>query len=573
MMNHFCTVVVLTTVITILTIFSQSNINATRVTTSNGDIEGFSEDIDNITVDIYLGIPFANPPVGDKRFRAPQPVSNWSGVKETKEQPQCCMQTIDDLFDRFQGVEMWNPNTKISEDCLYLNIWAPRTQNATKPTMIWIYGGSYVYGSITLDVYNGKFLAAKASVIVASMQYRLGVHGFLYTGTEDAPGNMGLLDQQLAIKWLHSNIHAFGGDPNKITLFGESAGAASVGYHLLAQTSWPYFTNGIMLSSTPLSPWAFESPESLLTDLHTFANLMGCDKTSTNDIINCLRQAPAEELQGKQWFKNRDIGTFVPTVDGSFLTDIPTKLLSSGKMKHTDIVLGATKDEGQYYLLYLYRDAFPPEKIWSPVLLSRAQFEQTLYKITSCKGGMQKDAILYLYETSNLPSVRGNFVDILDDALGDILFKCSVREMAIYYAGLSDVRTYVYSFDYKHSANPWPSWMGALHGYEIEMVFGLPFNLQRNYSNTDKEVSRRVMDYFAEFANTGNLSSYNHLWPEFTASSEEHILFTQEGDTLVWNGFRNRECTFLKTLFPKLHQGTANEHNDATNTTNTTGII
>lgn len=553
MTNHCYSAVVMVTATTIL---ANLGIRATRVTTINGVIEGYSEIIDGVPVDIYLGIPFANPPLGDNRFRAPQPVKNWTEVKQTNQPPNCCMQTSDNMFGRFKGVEMWNPNTNISEDCLYLNIWAPRTENASKPTLIWIYGGSYVYGSITLDVYDGRFLAAKASVIVASMQYRMGVHGFLYTGTEDAPGNMGLLDQQLAIKWIHDNIQVFGGDLTKITLIGESAGAASVSYHLLAQTSWPYFTNAIMLSSTALSPWAIDEPKSVLNDTQTLAKLMKCNVTSTHEIIKCLRQASASELQDKQWFKHRDVGTFIPTVDGSFLTDTPNTLLRSGNMKRTDILLGVTKDEGQYFLLYWYPDVFPPEKIWNRMHLNRTQFEQTIYKIASCEDNFQKEAVLYLYELSGLPSIRGDFVDMLDDALGDKLFKCPLREFASYYADVPNLRTYVYSFDYRHSANPWPSWMGAMHGYEIELVFGLPFNLQLNYSETDRKVSRLVMDLFAEFAHKGNLSSYSSRWPEFTTASEDHLVFTQEGDILVKNGLRNSECSFLKNLLPKLQQQT-----------------
>jgi len=122
---------------------------------------------------------------------------------------------------------------------------------------VWIFGGGFVSGSATLALYDGKVLAAKGDVVVASMQYRIGPLGFLYDGTEAAPGNAGLLDQQLALEWINKNIAAFGGDPAQVTIFGESAGAASVGYHLLSEGSDAFFRAAMMESATPIAPWAF----------------------------------------------------------------------------------------------------------------------------------------------------------------------------------------------------------------------------------------------------------------------------------------------------------------------------
>ena len=391
------------------------------VTTNNGQIEGFTRTIqinnEQANIDTFLGIPFATPPLGDLRFRAPQEVKNWTGIKQTKTQPNCCIQSQDENFDRFYGVDMWNCNTQVSEDCLYLNLWAPRSRDGTKlTTMVWIYGGSFTYGSITLDVYDGTYLALKENVIVASMQYRMGVHGFLYTGTEGAPGNVGLRDQQMAMKWIYNNIEYFGGDKSKINLFGESAGSASASYHLILPSSMPYFTNAIMQSATFFAHWAVNSPENVLSKTRTFAKLLNCDDDDMNELLDCLKQVDAMELENKQWLLNdTNVGVFGIVVDGEFFPNNPTYQLSSGNFKDADILLGVTKDEGEYFLVYHFQDIILPSNIWNRVPLNRSEYAEIMSRISGYESGVELDLFLYVYETSNLQSSRGLYWDILDD--------------------------------------------------------------------------------------------------------------------------------------------------------------
>lgn len=404
------------TYVIVATILARSKARAARVTTIYGEIEGITDTIDDVIVDIYLGVPFASPPLGDLRFRAPQQADEWTGVKETKTQPNSCMQLPDTAFGRFEGVEMWNANTAVNEDCLYLNLWVART-NVSMPTLVWIYGGSFTYGSISLDVYDGRYLAAKQGVIVASMQYRMGVMGFLYSGTDDAPGNMGLLDQQLAVKWIYDNIERFGGDSSKITLIGESAGAVSISHHLLAPSSWPYFNNAIMLSTTSLAPWAIDKPADVLGLTLTLAEQMDCEDADLREIIKCLRSANASVLESKQWYLGieKNIGTFSPTVDGKFLKKYPSQLLNSGEMKEADILLGATKDEGEYFMIYFYPDVFPADSIGNPSPLNRTQFLDVMCRIADCQGDLDRAGVLYTYESSVLPPSTGNYRDMIDN--------------------------------------------------------------------------------------------------------------------------------------------------------------
>lgn len=162
-------------------------------------------------IDVWLSIPYAQPPIGALRFRHPRPIEKWAGVLNTTERPNSCVQIIDTVFGDFSGAEMWNPNTQLSEDCLYINVFVPHPRAKNVPVMLWIYGGGFFQGTSTLDVYDYKTLATEENIIVVSIQYRVASLGFLYLGTADAPGNTGLMDQYLAIKWVKDNIGYFGG--------------------------------------------------------------------------------------------------------------------------------------------------------------------------------------------------------------------------------------------------------------------------------------------------------------------------------------------------------------------------
>lgn len=236
-----------------------SSINVTDkdriVKTLDGQIKGDCYEVpvtysDNKTVNYnvfsWRGIPFAEVPTGSKRFMKPVPVTNWIDIKQTTEWPSGCPQSPLPPFSL----------PIISEDCLYLNIFSRNDTylnraNELKPMMIWIHGGSLLSDSSASDIWEPSTLVAAGDVIVASINYRLGIFGFLHLSDTKATGNIGLLDQQLAIKWIYDNAEKFGGDKKKITIFGESAGSFSVGFHLFMEPSWPYFRNAIMESGAP----------------------------------------------------------------------------------------------------------------------------------------------------------------------------------------------------------------------------------------------------------------------------------------------------------------------------------
>ncbi|PIO64067.1 Carboxylesterase [Teladorsagia circumcincta] len=236
----------------------------------------------------FLGIPFAEPPTGNLRFQKPIPKEPWRNPLNATSLPNSCIQSPDTYFGNFSGATMWNANTPTSEDCLYLNVFVPGKVDPNKrlAVMVWVYGGGFFSGTSTEE-----------NVILVSVNYRVSVLGFLYLGKREAPGNMGLWDQQLALKWVHENIDVFGGDLTRITLFGESAGAASVNMHMLSPHSTPYFQE-----ANTIAEWA---DASLIIPTATALSGTTCYAYRSRFIPmdNNLRTEidGAEDAHGRQW--------------------------------------------------------------------------------------------------------------------------------------------------------------------------------------------------------------------------------------------------------------------------------
>ncbi|KAK3096285.1 hypothetical protein FSP39_025325 [Pinctada imbricata] len=536
------------------------------VETSNGRVAGFKQNVGGTVIDTFLNIPFAEPPIGDLRFKRPVPVTNWTGTYEAKTGGNSCHQLIFTTFKGKQGEKgenMWNANTTRHEDCLQLNIWSPVTQEQKLTTMIWIFGGGFVYGTPTLDLYDGKLLAAQRGVIVVSINYRVGPLGFLYAGNDEAPGNVGLLDQQMALKWIYTNIEAFGGNTEDITLFGESAGAASVSYHLMSAGSTPYFQRAILQSGSALAPWAYQSPYVAKIYTKTLAGRLGCLQTAYTDIVKCLRTKDAAQMSDEQW--NLPLTPlsfpFVPTLDNHFITKSPSDFFHSGNLNNKDILVGVNDQEAMFFLFYWLVGYNTLS--WPNNDLSNATFLREMHSVVSQNGLEAKDnasqavidAVLYEYERHILPGVPRDYMMILDDIGGDFAFKCPVINLAKTYAKTSGVNVYMYAFKQRPSVSAWPSWTGVLHGDEIEFVFGLPLRENTNYTYNEQQFSSDLMKYWSTFAKTGRPSD---LWPRFSSDFEEYQIlqadFPDPYTPKTGRGLRRRECLFWSEYIPKLKE-------------------
>lgn len=547
------------------------------VTTRSGRVRGFRLPVSDRGghVTAFLGIPFAEPPVGKRRFRRAEPKRPWTGIYEADAYPNACYQYVDTNWPGFQGSEMWNPNREMSEDCLYLNIWVPpaaRPHNLT--VMVWIYGGGFYSGSSSLDVYDGRYLAHSETVIVVSMNYRIGAFGFLALhGSAEAPGNMGLLDQRMALQWVQDNIQYFGGNPKQVTIFGESAGGASVGMHLLSPDSRPTFTRAILQSGAPNCPWASVSPAEARRRATHLGKLVGCTWTNDTELVDCLRNKSPKELIDNEWavlpWTALFRFSFVPMVDGVVLPDTPEAMVNSGNFKDTQIMLGFNQDEGSYFLLY----GAPGFSKDNDSLINREDFMAGVKLSVPHANDIGLESVVLHYTDwldENNPLKNR---DALDDIVGDHNVICPLQHFAKSYAQYNILRAnmaaggtlpneqssvYLYLFDHRASNLAWPEWMGVIHGYEIEFALGLPLEKRLNYTMEEEKLSRRMMKYWANFARTGNpnVNSDGSMdtrkrWPLFTPG-EQKFVDLNTNPMRVHKGVRTQLCAFWNRYLPRL---------------------
>uniref|UniRef100_A0A665UBQ9 Neuroligin 3a n=1 Tax=Echeneis naucrates TaxID=173247 RepID=A0A665UBQ9_ECHNA len=305
-------------------------------------------------VDQYLGVPYAASPVGEKRFMPPEPPSSWSGIKNATHFAPVCPQNIHNAVPEIMMPIWFTFNLDIvttyiqdqHEDCLYLNIYVPTEDDirdtGAKPVMVYIHGGSYMEG--TGNMIDGSVLASYGNVIVITLNYRVGVLGFLSTGDQAAKGNYGLLDQIQALRWISENIGFFGGDSNRITVFGSGIGASCVSLLTLSHHSEGLFHRAIIQSGSALSSWAVNYQPVKYTRL--LAEKVGCNVLDTLDMVDCLRKKSSRELVEQDIQPARYHVAFGPVIDGDVIPDDPEILMEQGEFLNYDIMLGVNQGEG-----------------------------------------------------------------------------------------------------------------------------------------------------------------------------------------------------------------------------------
>ncbi|XP_069739001.1 acetylcholinesterase [Phaenicophaeus curvirostris] len=526
------------------------------VPTSSGPVRGVLVPAGSSRAAAFLGIPYAEPPLGPLRFRPPQPPRPWDGVLDASGHRHACYQAVDTMFPGFGGSEMWNPNREMSEDCLYLNVWVPSPRPVVPvPVLVWIYGGGFYSGAASLDVYDGRYLSSSENVVVVSMNYRVGALGFLaLPGHPEAPGNVGLMDQRLALRWVQANIGAFGGDAGAVTVFGESAGAASVGLHLLAPASRRLFRRAVLQSGSPNGPWATVGATEGRRRAATLAKLVGCaNPANETELLACLRAKTPPELVEQEASVLPQQGVFrfafVPVVDGDFLVDTPEALLAAGGGAEAEVLLGAVQDEGTYFLVY----GVPGFGKDNESLISREEFLGGVRLGVPQANELAAEAVVLQYTDWSDQDNPVKNREALDDIVGDHNVVCPLMHFAQRWAEKGG-KVYAYLFDHRASNLLWPPWMGVPHGYEIEFVFGQPLNPTLNYTAEEERLSRRIMRYWGNFARTGDPNEaweQEGRWPPYTAGEQRYARLNAR-PLAVAKGLRAQACAFWTRFLPKL---------------------
>ena len=464
------------------------------VRTQAGLVQGTTEG--DLTV--YKGIPFAAPPVGDLRWRAPQPAAAWKGVHAADKFAPACMQTP--IVMPALGLDA----LPVSEDCLYLNVWTPaKSPKDHLAVMVWIYGGGFSIGGTSLRQYDGENLAKKGVVFV-SIAYRLGPFGFLASPDLSAEshghsGNYGLLDQIAGLQWVKRNIAAFGGNPNRVTIFGESAGGIAVSMLGASPLAKGLFQGAISESGGSFAPARFSNeggenvPPLSVAEKHGAAFLAEIGAKSIADA----RKMTAESILKAQ--PQGLGGGFWPTFDGYVLPSDQYNLYEEGRYNDTPVLIGTNSDEGALFV---------------------ATTTPSAYEASVHSGyGEYADKILAAYPTGSdavaLRSAR--------DLARDSTFGWSTWTWARLESNRGKSKVYVYYFSHRPPYPDTPqfkSW-GAAHGAEISYVFG-NFTPSMPPSAEDRAVSDTVSSYWVNFAKTGDPNAQGMpTWPAFNNSKPE----------------------------------------------------
>nr|XP_048282686.1 carboxylesterase 1F-like isoform X2 [Myodes glareolus] len=479
-------------------------------------LEGFVQ-----PVAVFLGVPFAKPPLGSLRFAPPQPAEPWSFVKNATSYPPMCSQDavkgqrVNDLItNREEKIHL-----KFSEDCLYLNIYTPADlkRSSRLPVMVWIHGGGLTVGGAS--TYDGLALSALENVVVVTIQYRLSIWGFFSTGDEHSRGNWGHLDQIAALRWVQDNIANFGGDPDSVTIFGESAGGFSVSVLVLSPLAKNLFHRAISESGVVIVPGLYTTNVRTITE--KVAVMAGCKTTTSAVLVHCLRQKTEDELleimQKMSLFKldfqgdAKESNPFVPTVlDGVVLPEAPEEILAKKNFNTVPYIVGINKQEFGWLLPTMM--GFPQTDVkWDKKMV--IAFLQKL----SPNLGIHEDAIPVAFEKyvrgSNEP---GKIRDGILEFIGDVTF-CIPSVVVARGHRDTGAPTYMYEFQYhpSFSSHARPKNVVGDHGDEVYSVLGAPI-LRGGASEEEIRLSKMVMKFWANFARNGNPNGEGlPHWPEY----------------------------------------------------------
>jgi para-nitrobenzyl esterase len=463
-----------------------------QVKVTGGVIQGVVND----DLAIFKGIPFAAPPVGELRWKAPQPVNNWDGVLLTKEYAP-------------SPIQLGEPPSGKSEDCLYLNIWTPAKSPKEKlPVLVWIYGGGFSFGSTAEPVHNGEHLARKGVVLV-SLAYRVGQLGFLAhpelsaESDHGVSGNYGLLDQIAGLKWIQENITAFGGDPENVTIFGESAGGISVSMLCASPLAKGLFHKAISQSGGsfgPTRPTTYPGENMKLIEHAEKEGVLYAEKLNITSI-SALREIPSEDLP-----MGMGMGGAWPIVDGYVIPDDQFKLYEAGKYNDVPLLLGYNSDEGL---------SFSPGR-------NPDEYKENVER----RFGPYANELMEVYPVGELDVPRSARNLLRDAAFGWHTWSWARLQNQ---TGKSPIFFYIFDQHMDFPEDSPQADYGSPHGVDVAYVFQ---NLDPNdarKNSSDFETMKTMGAYWTNFAKNGNPNGDGlPEWPAFSSEKPQIIYLGPE---------------------------------------------
>ena len=541
----------------------------------------------------WLSVPYAEPPINEKRFKKSVQKQPWSNTIDGTSWPKHC-------------VQFFLPNG--TEDCLYLNIFVKSdvymNRNKTLvPILFFIHGGGLVSGGISVDFYEGSTLAAYGEIVVVTIQYRLDSFGFLHLANSFASGDQGFLDQHLALKWVYENAEKFGGDRNKITISGESAGAISVGYHLLYEKSWPYFRNAIMESGGPnfktISLISSNEAENRSKELLYF---LGCDKNISNsELLNCAQKLDANLILNAtfKYLRNKIFkkeiysllsGTHFPLVINNETFKEPIeKIIEKKNVKKCKIITGFNSGEfGLSVPGIEIANLGPDPSKWeenAKAINSTvfADIIENLFHYYPRYPLLKNETFVtqLLNEYSISLEKPNSYIEVLIKIFSDFLFICPSFEMAEVYTKLGQ-EAFVYYYEHIISSSIYPKIFGAVHTDELPMMFAEILSNKKaplisdnywssafhNYFDDERKFNENFLNYWINFVKHDDpnysLNSGLSAWSSFINNSQMKVngfsdvgrfLSLRTQDIKMNTGFSSHKCVFWN--YTRLTNGAA----------------
>ncbi|XP_077988429.1 cAMP-regulated D2 protein-like [Glandiceps talaboti] len=510
------------------------------VDTPYGKIQGLYLD----GAQVFYGIPFAQPPLGENRWRELTPAASWApSVFQATTIPPACPQSC-----------VLPPGmcaNKTGEDCMYMTIHTPMTANPSSnlPVMAYIFGGRYIQGSGYNLLQDGRYLANHSNIVLVEFNYRIGALGFLVTnkGKDVAIGNYAIHDQRFALQWIQDNIASFGGNPNSVTIFGESSGGESVSIHLISKKSNHLFHKAIIQSHPFALPYRTHLDSVILGN--KFAQILNC----SNGDLQCMRSKSIDDILEAQDQTSSVIVNplkllelfqpWGPVVGGEDLPKQPVDAFASGECNHKPVMIGSTSDEGRLDLFEAYKTPVDKTQYYETII---SDFRLHAFKIL----------------TKFPPIPAGDQREVLSIIGHQYIFFCPERKAA---RGISKYNgdTWMYVFNHSLSFDAWGANYSfcighPCHGSELPFVFHTASLGGFNFTEEEEVLSKSLMTYWTNFARTGDPSNSGQpittgemdealVWPKYEESSDwQYLRFLTPNR--VEKNYLDKECGFWDSL-------------------------